>query len=215
MQISSEKFAVRASVNTEVTLPKCVAWNRAVNSESKHLMAVGQQNGKVTLTSFRTVGQSEHALDSCEFNPKQSRPCLALQWSTDYPNLLAEGLDKVKNEPSLMVWDTKSFSGTEIKQMNNDAVREGPVCVSRAVAEFGMPGEPVLSLDWLSGKCLVCSSRQQLRVYDIREEGSKRSQLESLTKAVFGVTVDSHNEHRIASFFEVRNLKFLSAFIGM
>jgi hypothetical protein len=86
--------------------------------------------------------------------------------------------------------------------MNNDAVREGPVCVSRAVAEFGMPGEPVLSLDWLSGKCLVCSSRQQLRVYDIREEGSKRSQLESLTKAVFGVTVDSHNEHRIASFFE-------------
>jgi hypothetical protein len=89
MQISSEKFAVRASVNTEVTLPKCVAWNRAVNSESKHLMAVGQQNGKVTLTSFRTVGQSEHALDSCEFNPKQSRPCLALQWSTDYPNLVS------------------------------------------------------------------------------------------------------------------------------
>jgi hypothetical protein len=30
------------------------------------------------------------------------------------------------------------LQGTEIKQMNNDAVREGPVCVSRAVAEFGV-----------------------------------------------------------------------------
>lgn len=69
----------------------------------------------------------------------------------------------------------------------------------------GMVSEPILSLDWLSGKCLVCSSRQHLRVYDLREEDSKQAQLELFTKAVYCARVDPHNEQRIASFFEVNN----------
>ncbi|XP_062518050.1 GATOR2 complex protein MIOS-B-like isoform X2 [Corticium candelabrum] len=203
MKISSRRFAVRSSLNTEVPLPKCVAWNSSVSVNSKYLMAVGQQNGKVTLTSFRTLDEHEHALHSCEFNPKASRPCLALQWSSDYPNLLAEGLDRSKGEASLLVWDTNHFSDFNAKHLfSSQITRDTLSCVSRPLTEFGMVSEPILSLDWLSGKCLVCSSRQHLRVYDLREEDSKQAQLELFTKAVYCARVDPHNEQRIASFFE-------------
>ena len=36
---------------------------------------------------------------------KMSRPCNVVSFSQSHPNLLACGLDKVRNDPCLLVWD--------------------------------------------------------------------------------------------------------------
>ncbi|XP_065840030.1 GATOR2 complex protein MIOS-like [Oscarella lobularis] len=193
MQLSEDKYAALVSVIPEkVSTSKCVAWNP---SPRLKLIAIGQQTGKVSLASLKMLDETESPFHGCEFIPKQNRPCLSLEWNPEHPNLLAEGLDKSRNDPSLLIWDCASSPTGESQQ--------GRWSQKHPLAELGSSSESVLSLAWLSGKRLVAGfGKKELRMFDLREENATRPHMVSFTKYVHGVCVDPHNEHRLASYNE-------------
>lgn len=64
-------------------------------------VAAGLQNGKVLLT---TLSDGVPRLLK-EFVPQHARTCNALSWNTHNHGLLAAGLDKVRSDCSLLIWD--------------------------------------------------------------------------------------------------------------
>ena len=42
--------------------------------------------------------------------PRHSRPVNSLSWSTQEPQLLSAGFDRVRTDPSVMVWDVTRVS---------------------------------------------------------------------------------------------------------
>ncbi|KAK2460109.1 hypothetical protein APHAL10511_007875 [Amanita phalloides] len=95
---------------------RCFAWSP--DSQLDDLVAVGTTTGRVDLIRLRasahargTQHQSYARAPVVSTGPtvplavRNSRACNALSFSTGDPNYLAVGLDKVRGDPSLVVWD--------------------------------------------------------------------------------------------------------------
>jgi len=170
------------AIHSEVQYAKCIsAYHGKLGFP---LLALGGANGRVTLTSFKQLG-IESPLVGLELAPRHARPCNGVAWNPTegYCNLLAVGLDRHKSEGSLLVWDVSC------KQSADQA------------SQFSA-GEGIFSLCWFpkSSHKIAAGAQRFIKVFDYRE-GTKFS-IASQTKAVYGICVDSFNEHRLAAFYE-------------
>jgi len=203
IKLSDCTYANLLSTNTDNAFIKCLAWYPY--AEPDHLLAVGLANGRVMLSSFGKGGSSDpNGLLGKEFMPKHARQCNHLAWNPSEGNLLAEALDKYRADYSILVWDVHSKATTDtgsIDRRHSQSV-ENQVPVVKPFVELG-PSEATLSLSWFSHepKTLVAGmNHKYLRIYDLRD--ISRPTNVAITKAVYGLCVDPHFEHRLASFFE-------------
>ncbi|CAN7998408.1 unnamed protein product [Ixodes hexagonus] len=162
-----------------------------LNPNSPLLLAVGQDDGRVTLASF---GRSLNDTDwvGKEFAPKQARRCSVVAWNPVEFSLLAAGLDKHKGDHSVLVWDMNHLPGQ---------------------TELGF-SESTQSFSWFfhQPRSFVCGmNNKHLKIFDLRDSSRSSG---TTTKASSGVCVDPFSEQRIASYhanqlvlWDVRNFE--------
>ncbi|KAI1320079.1 hypothetical protein EDD11_002051 [Mortierella claussenii] len=137
--------ATPIAVNTDVSLMKCFTWSP--DSNYMDLTAVGLTTGRTLLirmhrsepwifedkgNDFRpdtprqvSIAQNQRTYPS--FSARHSRACNVVAFSKGEPNLLAVGLDKVRNDYCLMVWDIEqSMPGTS----ESSYAPSGPITAS-------------------------------------------------------------------------------------
>lgn len=209
-RLSEDSTATLLDVNSETPYMKCMAWCPWQKSEC--LLAVGQANGRVVLTSLGQDGLARHKeLVGKEFVPKHARQCNALAWNPHDRSLLGAGLDKHRADFSALVWDVNAkFTASEgasaaaIMERGRlllSGEAETNMVVTKPVCEFGQ-NDACLSLAWLprDARLLLAGMQRNLVTYDLRDTTQKK--LFANTKAVQGVTFDPHFPDRFASFFE-------------
>uniref|UniRef100_A0A8C9SGH6 Missing oocyte, meiosis regulator, homolog (Drosophila) n=1 Tax=Scleropages formosus TaxID=113540 RepID=A0A8C9SGH6_SCLFO len=204
IQLSEETAATLLAINSDTPYMKCVAWYP--KHEPECLLAVGQANGRVVLTS---LGQSHNSkckeLMGKEFVPKHARQCNTLSWNPADSNWLAAGLDKHRADFSVLIWDISSKYAPEatvppekIRLPSGDA--DVGTVVTKPLYELGQ-NDACLSLCWLprDQKLLLAGMHRNLAIFDLRNTSQK---MFVNTKAIQGVTVDPFFHDRVASFFE-------------
>ena len=95
---------------TDVQQLKCVAWSP--NPEEPWTLAVGTAVGKVVLHDLRH-GEGAPTSALCEFVPRFQRVCFSLAWNGINRHQIAAGLDKVRGDSGVLVWDLNAQSGTQ------------------------------------------------------------------------------------------------------
>ncbi|XP_016136994.1 WD repeat-containing protein mio-like [Sinocyclocheilus grahami] len=203
LPLSEETTATLLAINSDAPYMKCVAWYP--KHEPECLLAVGQANGRVVLTS---LGQSHNSkckeLVGKEFVPKHARQCNTLAWNPVDSNWLAAGLDKHRADFSVLIWDISSkFSSEAVPaekvRLSGDV--DSGLVVTKSLYELGQ-NDACLSLCWLPRdhqKLLLAGMHRNLAIFDLRNTSQKTF---VNTKAIQGVTVDPHFQDRVASFFE-------------
>lgn len=83
-------------------------------------VAAGLQNGKVLLT---TLSDGVPRLLK-EFVPQHARMCNALSWNTHNHGLLAAGLDKVRSDCSLLIWDVNKSGESQMTSGSSTSSRK-------------------------------------------------------------------------------------------
>ncbi|KAM6142781.1 GATOR2 complex protein MIOS isoform 2-T3 [Phoenicopterus ruber ruber] len=204
LRLSEETTATLLSINSDTPYMKCVAWYPKYDPEC--LLAVGQANGRVVLTS---LGQDHNSkskdLIGKEFVPKHARQCNTLAWNPLDSNWLAAGLDKHRADFSVLIWDISSKYAPETA-VATEKVRlsagdpEAGLVVTKPLYELGQ-NDACLSLCWLprDQKLLLAGMHRNLAIFDLRNTSQK---IFVNTKAVQGVTVDPYFHDRVASFYE-------------
>ncbi|KAK7109429.1 GATOR2 complex protein MIOS-like [Littorina saxatilis] len=196
LKVADQKYAVHCATNSEIHFIKCAAWYP--KPEPKNLLAVGQANGRVVLTSFGDPGDDE--LIGKEFVPRHSRQCNYLAWNPVESNFLAEGLEKFRNDSCVVIWDVNmSHSISETSERSRYSSSEHG-SITRPYAEIGAQ-DTSSSFAWFDGRNFVCGmNNRYLRLYDLRDPAKPR--LSTQHRTVYGVCVDNQNSHRLASFGE-------------
>ncbi|KAK5600369.1 hypothetical protein CRENBAI_025252 [Crenichthys baileyi] len=204
LSLSKETAATLLAINSDTPYMKCVAWYP--KHEPECLLAVGQANGRVVLTS---LGQNHNStckeLVGKEFVPKHARQCNTLAWNPVDSNLLAAGLDKHRADFSVLIWDISSKFAPETivaaeKIRLSSVDLDSSTVVTKPLYELGQ-NDACLSLCWLlrDTKLLLAGMHRNLAIFDLRNTSQKTF---VNTKAIQGVTVDPHFPDRVASFFE-------------
>lgn len=145
---------------------------------------------------------------------RNSRSCNSLAFCATDPNYLAVGLDKVRGDSSLIIWDihTASPSLSISPHLSNNAshlrpqpyihrAEAGPRTDHRILQQHA-PTEIVSSLSFLpqSTHLLVAGiSHRWLRLFDLR---SPTPSATNVASKVHGVATDPFDPHRIACFGE-------------
>ncbi|XP_011929402.1 PREDICTED: WD repeat-containing protein mio [Cercocebus atys] len=203
LRLSEDSAATLLSINSDTPYMKCVAWY--LNYDPECLLAVGQANGRVVLTS---LGQDHNSkfkdLIGKEFVPKHARQCNTLAWNPLDSNWLAAGLDKHRADFSVLIWDICSKYTPDIVPMEKVKLSAGEtettLLVTKPLYELGQ-NDACLSLCWLprDQKLLLAGMHRNLAIFDLRNTSQK---MFVNTKAVQGVTVDPYFHDRVASFYE-------------
>ncbi|XP_037785674.1 GATOR complex protein MIOS-like [Penaeus monodon] len=199
LRLGPKTAASLLSTNNDLQYIKCVAWCPGLETDqSNQLIAVGQANGKVALTSFSKV-PDPRGIKGREFIPKHSRAVNSLAWSTQEPKLLSAGLDKVRTDHSVVVWDVTRTSqppSYTFDQRNSSAGEN-----IKPLIEFGLAeaSHSVAFSLHASGTLLTGMNNKHIKIFDLRE-GKLITTVS--TKAVYGICTDPHNEHRFASYVE-------------
>ncbi|GCB73167.1 GATOR2 complex protein MIOS isoform X1 [Scyliorhinus torazame] len=204
LRLSEDTTATLLAINSDTPYMKCVAWYPKYDPEC--LLAVGQANGRVVLTS---LGQDRNSkcrdLIGKEFVPKHARQCNTLAWNPVDSNWLAAGLDKHRADFSVLIWDISSKYTPEIavpaeKVRLSAGDTDAGLVVTKPLYELGQ-NDASLSLCWLprDQKLLLAGMHRNLAIFDLRNTSQK---MFVNTKAVQGVTVDPYFHDRVASFFE-------------
>ncbi|KAM5255185.1 GATOR2 complex protein MIOS isoform 2-T2 [Ctenodactylus gundi] len=203
LRLSEDSAATLLSINSDTPYMKCVAWYLSYDPEC--LLAVGQANGRVVLTS---LGQDHNSkfkdLIGKEFVPKHARQCNTLAWNPLDSNWLAAGLDKHRADFSVLIWDICSKYTPDIVPMEKVRLSAGEtettLLVTKPLYELGQ-NDACLSLCWLprDQKLLLAGMHRNLAIFDLRNTSQK---MFVNTKAVQGVTVDPYFHDRVASFYE-------------
>jgi len=182
IRLSKRTIAHQLGSITDVAFAKCIAWLPLPELEG--VIAIGQTNGRVILSSVR--GNTESCLfHGREYASKHVRQCHAVAWGISDPLLLAGGFDKHRSEHGVIIWDAGK-SETE---------------VAKPIMEAGF-GDSVASLAWFTQSQTIVAgvNGKFLRVYDVRD-GSKPISSTN-TRAVHGIAMDPFITHRIASYID-------------
>ncbi|KAF9434733.1 hypothetical protein BGZ76_007530 [Entomortierella beljakovae] len=151
--VDGKSHATPIAVNTDVPMMKCFTWSPDPNIMD--LTAVGLSTGKTLLirmhredpwtfedkgTEFRpdaprqvTTTQNQRTYPT--FFARHSRACNVVAFSKGCPNLLAVGLDKVRNDYCLMVWDIERSVS---KAVDSSSAPSGSIVASNRSATGGM-----------------------------------------------------------------------------
>ncbi|KEQ75424.1 WD40 repeat-like protein [Aureobasidium namibiae CBS 147.97] len=148
-------------------------WSRTDDS----LVALGLSSGNAELHRFDHSASSDPV---ALFNIKTQRRCNTIAFNTQ--NLLAVGLDRVRHDNCLTVYDIES----------NEAYSR--LCVSEAVTSLRFfPNHPQ--------QMLAAVSRQTIRLYDLRDSSTTTAGLGNcgITKLVNNIAIDPLDENYFAS----------------
>lgn len=207
---------------------RCAAWSP--RADDPWVLAVGTASGKVVLhdcTPAKSQGRAAPTSAQREFVPHSQRSCFSLAWNHVHTSQIAAGLDKVRRDYGILVWDLQAqrptarvAPGGDARAGGNEArisgQRSGPSSLSfdiSAVGAIESVDAPFASLGntdaavavaWLpSNPCglLVGTAFRWLRLYDLR---TREEQLacHAHPKAVFGVSFDPFDAHRLLTFSE-------------
>ncbi|XP_059175424.1 GATOR complex protein MIOS-A-like isoform X2 [Physella acuta] len=186
---------VLLATSSDLQFMKCVAWCPRV--ESKNVFAVAQTNGRISMVSIGQ--QSNDDLVGKEFNIRYNRQCNYLAWNPSETHLLAQGLERSRNEPCVLIWDVNS-SSIDLGERTRHSASEGPV--TKPALELGS-GESSSSFSWFTNdpKCFVVGmANKHLRVYDLRD--TTRPHQDAQHICVSGICIDPMEPYRLASYCE-------------
>ena len=112
-RLASSEMHVLGGV-ADVQQLKCVAW--CPDAIQPWTLAIGTGSGRVVLhdctpASLRGGGADAATSALCEFVPRFQRVCFSAAWSPLQPNQVAAGLDKVRSDYSVLVWDVNRAGG--------------------------------------------------------------------------------------------------------
>ena len=166
---------------------KNVAWHPS--TDYSDLVACGFSTGRTLVARIPKEDPSFNVL--AEYTPKQPRACNVVAFSNSDPYLLS-GLEKVRNDHGLLVWDLNTFvtplSSRRDFEMN-------------PTIQFG-GSEGVSSAAWHcddTSRILAGMGLKWIRAFDIRN-WNKEPVLSISTKAVYGIATDPFSGHLFASF---------------
>ncbi|ETI28352.1 hypothetical protein G647_00801 [Cladophialophora carrionii CBS 160.54] len=174
------------TVHTTTKVPAFRAFDWHPSNED--LVVVGQAGGEATLLNI-----AEGYQDSLSFQVRSQRSCNAVALNTQ--NLLAAGLDKVRTDFCLNIWDfnqrmpapgSKGFSKNYSDPLHKLA-----------------SGEPITSLKFFQDdpSLLVAGVKGQfVRLYDLREP-SVGNGLQFATRCVYNLAIDWLDENYFASCY--------------
>ena len=149
------------------------------------LVAVGQTGGEANLVSLTDQQQAPVA-----FSVRSQRSCNAVGLNTQ--NWIAIGLDKVRNDFCLNVWDVNQ----RINEPGRNRGRSGNEPLHKLAG-----GEPITSLRFFQDQPQLLAAGvkgQFIRLYDLREPTSS-SALQFSTRCVNNIALDSQDENYFAS----------------
>nr|XP_034309775.1 GATOR complex protein MIOS-A isoform X2 [Crassostrea gigas] len=200
-QMSDTLWAVEQPKSIEMGMLKTVAWYP--KPEPDNMLAIGLANGRVILNNFS--GNSESDLIKKEFVPKHTRSCIYLNWNPVDSHLLAEGLEKYRNDSCINIWNIHHKPGNELgdRQRYSSSHSESSGAIHTPYVEIGGPSETTASFCWFKKEprtFVTGMNTRYLRIYDLRD--CTRPQNQTQTKMIRGASVDRQNEHRIATFNE-------------
>ena len=183
-------------------------------------MAIGLTTGKVDLIRLEAAKQAQQknvlfSGPSETLPVRNSRSCNALAFSSADPNYLAVGLDKVRGDSSLIVWDINTFTSSlallitapnstttpfprphpQIPRLDNQSNR-----FDHRILQQYAPTEVVSSLAFLpssSHLLLAGISHRWLRLFDLR---SPSTPAVNVASKVHGIATDPFDPHRVACF---------------
>ncbi|CAH1789595.1 unnamed protein product [Owenia fusiformis] len=207
VQIGPDKCANLLAMNNEKQFIRCISWYRQAPPDP--LIAVGLASGKVILSGFGKGIDDPLNLVGKEFvSNRHTRQCHCLAWNHVEKTLLAEGLDKYRMDPAILIWDVlaKPSGDLSVTPERKPVVmhHDPATVVTRPLYELGS-GETCYSLDWIRNEpktLLAGMNNKSLRIYDLRDSSKSQRVADAYTKAVHGIKVDPHCEHRLASFHE-------------
>ncbi|EKM54852.1 uncharacterized protein PHACADRAFT_29989 [Phanerochaete carnosa HHB-10118-sp] len=225
-QVTLYEWAAESSEIKHVTskqdlnLMKCVAWSP--DPAFDDLVAVGFGGGKVDLIRLETTrsarSQGLSSGPSVTLPVRNSRSCNALAFNSVDPNYLAVGLDKVRGDASLVVWDVvtanPALSVKSPTQLTFNLAPPGslprpqPIIPRGDVAPRTDPRvlqqlastEVVTSVSFLPKSThllLAGISHRWLRLFDLR---SPTPGVTTAASKVHGIATDPFDPHRIACY---------------
>ncbi|KAH7874658.1 uncharacterized protein C8R40DRAFT_1171269 [Lentinula edodes] len=203
-ELSDEQPEIRQVTSQhELQFMKCFAWSPA--SIPSDIFAVGHTSGRVDLlrleaSRYSQLGRDENVLSSgpiLSLPVRNQRSCNALAFCPSDPNYLAVGLDKVRGDSSLVIWDVQEEMGvfrTTMNPFDNSNVvtiphskeligkfstyppiprTDHPVRTDQRIVQAHAQTELISSLAWLPQNThpyllLAGLSPRWLRLFDIR-----------------------------------------------
>jgi len=183
-------------------------------------MAVGLSNGRVDLLRLEATRHARNNVlssgPSVSLPTRNSRACNALAFCDADPTYLAVGMDKVRGDSSLIIWDIHSVSPALSIPPKATAVVDEDSLLSRPhpripradvgsrtdsrVLQQHAPTEIVSALSFLPNSThllLAGISHRWLRLFDLRSPVPSTTNVAS---KVHGISTDPFDPHRIACF---------------
>ncbi|XP_014229294.1 GATOR complex protein MIOS-B [Trichogramma pretiosum] len=197
IKVSDSTVAHLLATNSSHNYVKCI--DIYPIAEPDILLAVGQANGRVVLTTFGPTAYDSLGLTGKELIPKHARQCNAVAWNPVESNLLICGLDKYRTDQSLLLWDVhRTTSNTERLHHYNT----GQTDSIRPLAEVAI-SETVHSLAWFNNepKCSVAGvNNKHLKIIDFRDPVKIVNT--TAAKSVFSLAVNPHNDYHLVSHID-------------
>ncbi|KAH7888971.1 hypothetical protein F5I97DRAFT_2006108 [Phlebopus sp. FC_14] len=203
------------SSQSDLSFMKCFAWSPDPTFDD--LFAVGLTTGRVDLIRLEaTKATRNNVLSSgpvVSLPVRNSRSCHALAFCQVDPNYLAVGLDKVRGDHSLTIWDvqscTSAWSTSKVGQDSDESkVARPQPRIARAdigprtdarVLQQHAPTEVVSSLSFLPRSThllLAGVSARWLRLFDLRSAVPPTTNIAS---KVSGIATNPTDPHQIAT----------------
>ncbi|TDL25945.1 WD40 repeat-like protein [Rickenella mellea] len=184
---------------SDLQLMRCFAWSP--HERFDDLLATGLSTGRVDLVRLEAT---RHARDNVlssgpilSLPVRSSRACNALSFNSVNHNMLAVGLDKVRGDPSLIVWDVEVASAALHMPPTKYQDQASGVIVQQYAPTDNVSAVAFLSK---SPNLLLAGVQRFLRLFDLRHSGTSAPQ--SVPCKVQGIAVDQFDQHRVASFGE-------------
>lgn len=185
------------------------------------MIAVGLSTGRVDLLRLEATKLTRNNVlssgPSISLPTRNSRSCNALAFCDIDPSYLAVGMDKVRGDSSLIIWDIQSaLPALSMPQKSTTVLDEdsslsprpnpripradvGPRTDSRVLQQHA-PTEIVSALSFLPNSThllLASISYRWLRLFDLR---SPIPATTNVASKVYGISTDPFDPHRIACF---------------
>ena len=174
------------TISTQSKVPAFRAFDWSPTDEA--LVAVGQPNGETTV--LRIDGRSQ---DAFSLPVKMPRLCNAVTFSTE--GLLAAGLDKVRNDFCLNIWDITQRAAAG-KSAGSGPERR----ISEPLRKYAI-NETITSIKFFADQpqTLVTGVKGQfIRIYDLRDSPGNPA-IQFPTRCVQNLAIDLRDENYFAS----------------
>ncbi|KAG0707015.1 hypothetical protein DFH29DRAFT_1016546 [Suillus ampliporus] len=210
-----EKSEIRhVTSQNDLQFMKCFAWSP--DPAFDDLFAVGSASGRVDLIRLEATRVARNNVLSSgpvvTLPVRNSRSCNALAFCNTDPNYLAVGLDKVRGDSSLIIWDIQSatalLSPSKPSNLTEDAIEARPQPrIARAdvghradprVLQQHAPTEVVSALAFLPQSThilLAGISARWLRLFDLRSAVPATT---NIATKVHGIATSPIDPHQIA-----------------